>query len=112
VVDLKLVVVSVEDSALMLFLPVLEKEENENGGADGLLKLLLLLLWRKREKQSVEREKCGGEDGDQADGDSGGGQRCWWLGCCGAGRSLQWCHCSLLWEITISKGGAGVHGGV
>ncbi|XP_052304289.1 uncharacterized protein LOC18107321 [Populus trichocarpa] len=50
-------------------------EENENGGADGLLKLLLLLLWRKREKQSVEREKCGGEDGDQADGDSGGGQR-------------------------------------
>jgi hypothetical protein len=72
VVDLKLVVASVEDSALMLFLSMLEKEENKNGGADGLLKMLP--LWRKREKQSVEREKCGGEDGDQASGDSGGGQ--------------------------------------
>jgi hypothetical protein len=110
VVDLKLVAASVEDSALMLFLSVLKKEENENGGVDGLLKLLP--LWRKREKQSVEREKCGGEDGDQVGGDSGGGQRCWWLGCCGAGRSLQRCHCSLLWDITISKGGVGVHGGV
>ena len=29
----------------MLLLPVLEKEENENGGADELLP-----LWRKREK--------------------------------------------------------------
>jgi hypothetical protein len=46
VVNLKLVAVSVVDSVLMLFLPVLEKEEYENGGADGLLKLLL--LWRKR----------------------------------------------------------------
>jgi hypothetical protein len=35
----------------MLLLPVLEKEENENDGVDGLL-----LLWRKREKQLVERE--------------------------------------------------------
>jgi hypothetical protein len=43
---------------LMLLLPMLEKEENENGGTDRLLP-----LWRKREKQSVEREKCGGEDG-------------------------------------------------
>jgi hypothetical protein len=35
----------------MLLLQVLEKEENENDGVDGLL-----LLWRKREKQLVERE--------------------------------------------------------
>ena len=34
----------------MLLLPMLEKEENENGGVDGLLP-----LWRKSEKQSVER---------------------------------------------------------
>jgi hypothetical protein len=52
----------------MLLLPVLEKEENENGGVDGLLP-----LWRKWEKQSTEREKCGGEDGCQADGDIGCG---------------------------------------
>jgi hypothetical protein len=52
----------------MLLLPVLEKEENKNGGADGLLP-----LWRKREKQSTEMEKCGGEDGCQADGDIGCG---------------------------------------
>ena len=37
-------------------------------GADGLLP-----LWRKREKQSTEMEKCGGEDGCQADGDIGCG---------------------------------------
>ena len=49
----------------MLLLPVLEKEENENGDADELLP-----QWRKREKKSVEREKCGGEDGCQAGGDS------------------------------------------
>jgi len=38
----------------MLLLQVLEKEENENGDADELLP-----QWRKREKKSVEREKCG-----------------------------------------------------
>jgi len=37
-------------SVVMLFLSVLEKEENEKGGIDGLLP-----LWRKREKQLVER---------------------------------------------------------
>jgi hypothetical protein len=52
----------------MLLLLVLEKEKNKNGGADGLLP-----SQRKKEKQSVEREKCGGEDGGQAGGDSGGG---------------------------------------
>jgi hypothetical protein len=52
----------------MLLLPVLEKEENENGGADELLS-----LWRKREKKSMEMEKCGGEDGCQAGGGSVGG---------------------------------------
>jgi hypothetical protein len=52
----------------MLLLQVLEKEENENGGADKLLP-----LWRKRKKKSVEREKCGGEDGYQVGGGSGGG---------------------------------------
>jgi hypothetical protein len=52
----------------MLLLPVLEKEENEHGGADKLLP-----LWRKRKKKSVEREKCGGEDGYQVGGGSGGG---------------------------------------
>jgi hypothetical protein len=41
VVALKLVAASVEDSVLLL--PILEKEENENGGADGLLP-----LWRKK----------------------------------------------------------------
>jgi len=51
---------------LMLLLPVLEKEENENGADD------LLPLWRKREKKSVEREKCGGEDGCRVGGSSGG----------------------------------------
>ena len=51
-----------------VLLPVLEKEENKNGGVNGLLP-----LWRKREKQSIEREKCGGEDGCQAGVDSGGG---------------------------------------
>jgi hypothetical protein len=35
----------------MLLLPVLEKEENENGGADELLP-----LWRKRENISGEGE--------------------------------------------------------
>jgi len=49
----------------MLLLPVLEKEENENGDADELLP-----QWRKREKKSVERDKCGGEDGCQAGGGS------------------------------------------
>ena len=49
----------------MLLLPVLEKEENENGDADELLP-----QWRKREKKSVVREKCGGEDGCQAGGGS------------------------------------------
>jgi len=34
--------------------------------------MLLLLLWRKREKQSMEREKCGGEIGCPASGDSVG----------------------------------------
>ena len=34
----------------MLLMSMLEKEENENGGVDGLLP-----LWRKKEKQSVER---------------------------------------------------------
>ena len=52
----------------MLLLPVLEKEEKENGGVDELLS-----LWRKREKKSMEREKCAGEDGCQASGGSGGG---------------------------------------
>ena len=52
----------------MLLLSVLEKEENKNGGADGQLP-----LWRKREKQSVEREKCCGEDGYQVGADRGGG---------------------------------------
>jgi hypothetical protein len=61
----KLVAASVEESVLLL--PILEKEENENGGAGGLLP-----LWRKKEKQSVERDKCGGEGGGQAGGDSGG----------------------------------------
>jgi hypothetical protein len=59
---------------LLLLLPVLEKEENKNGGVDGLLP-----LWRKREKQSVKREKCGGEGGGQAD-DEGVGGRGWLLG--------------------------------
>jgi hypothetical protein len=47
----------------MLLLPVLEKEENENGGADRLLP-----LWRKKEELSVERDKCGGEGGRRAGG--------------------------------------------
>jgi hypothetical protein len=42
-------VVTVEIGADLL-MSVLEKEENENGGVDGLLP-----LWRKKEKQSVER---------------------------------------------------------
>jgi len=49
---------------MMLLLLVLEKEENKNDGADELLP-----LWRKREKQSMEREKCGGEDGCLAGSD-------------------------------------------
>jgi len=45
-------------------------------------------------------------------GGCNGAQRCWWLGCYGAGRrSLQWCYCSLWWAITIAEGGAGVRGG-
>ena len=56
VVALKLVAASVEESLLLL--PILEKEENENGGADGLLP-----LWRKKDELSVERDKCGGEGG-------------------------------------------------
>jgi len=48
----------------MLLLPVLEKEENKNGDVDKLLQ-----LWRKREKQSMEREKCDGEDGCPASSD-------------------------------------------
>jgi len=42
VVSLKLVAASVEESVLLL-LPILEKEENENGGVDWLLP-----PWRKR----------------------------------------------------------------
>ena len=41
VVALKLMAASVEESLLLL--SILEKEENENGGADGLLP-----LWRKK----------------------------------------------------------------
>jgi len=48
VVDLKLVAAFMEESVLLL--PILEKEENEYGGADGLLP-----LWRKKEELSVER---------------------------------------------------------
>jgi len=62
VVALKLVAASVEES-LLLLLPILEKEENENGGADGLLP-----LWRKNDELSVERDKCGGEGGRRAGG--------------------------------------------
>jgi hypothetical protein len=61
VVGLKLVATSVEESLLLL--PILEKEENENGGADRLLP-----LWRKKEELSVERDKCGGEDSRRAGG--------------------------------------------
>ena len=50
VVALKLVVTFVEESVLLL--SILEKEENENGGSDGLLP-----LWRI-EELSVERDKC------------------------------------------------------
>ena len=60
VVSLKLVAASVQESVL---LPILEKEENENGGADGLLP-----LWRKKDELSVERDKCGGEGGRRAGG--------------------------------------------
>jgi len=52
----------------MLLLPVLEREENKNDSANKLLP-----LWRKRQKQSEERKKYGGEDGCQASGDSGCG---------------------------------------
>jgi len=52
----------------MLLLPVLEKEKNKNGGADGLL-----LSQRKREKPSVERKKCSGEDSGQVGGDGSSG---------------------------------------
>ena len=38
------------DESLVLLLPVLEKEENENSGADWLLP-----PWRKKEELSVER---------------------------------------------------------
>jgi len=54
----------------MLLLPMLKKEENEDDDVDGLLP-----LWRKTEKQSVEREKYGGEDGGQVGGENGGGWR-------------------------------------
>jgi len=59
VVDLKLVAAFMEESVLLL--PILEKEENEYGGADGLLP-----LWRKKEELSVERDKFGGEGGRRA----------------------------------------------
>jgi hypothetical protein len=60
-VSLKLVAASVEESVLLL--PILEKEENENGGVDWLLP-----PWRKKEELSVERDKCGGEGGRRAGG--------------------------------------------
>ena len=68
VVFLKLAATSVEESVLLL--PILEKEENENGGADWPLP-----PWRKKEELSVERDKCGGYGGGEA--------VCgfvWWLG--------------------------------
>ncbi|XP_011015774.1 PREDICTED: uncharacterized protein LOC105119343 [Populus euphratica] len=55
VIALKLMAASVEES--MLLLPILEKEENENDGVDGLL-----LLWRKKKVLSAEGNKCGGEN--------------------------------------------------
>jgi hypothetical protein len=61
VVTLKLAATFVEESVLLL--PILEKEENENDGVDGLLP-----LWRKIEVLSVERNKCGGKGGRRAGG--------------------------------------------
>jgi hypothetical protein len=61
VVALKPVAASVEESVLLL--PILEKEENENDGVEGLLP-----LWRKHEVLLVERDKCGGEGGRRASG--------------------------------------------
>jgi hypothetical protein len=54
VVSLKLVAASVEESVLLL--PILEKEENENGGVDWLLS-----PWRKKDELSVERDNFAGE---------------------------------------------------
>ena len=53
--------------SLVLLLPVLEKEENKNSGAD-----CLLPPWRKKKELSVERDKCGGEGGRRAGGSVGG----------------------------------------
>jgi len=44
----------VEESVLLL--PILEKEENENGGVDWLLS-----PWRKKDELSVERDNFAGE---------------------------------------------------
>jgi hypothetical protein len=59
-VNVKMVVAFVEESMLLLML-VLEKEKTKMMTIIGLLELLS--LWRKKDKQSMKREKWGGADG-------------------------------------------------